>query len=168
MEVLSALLMILSVFLLVRKFQMFDVYLFDYDYHKTVTIERIKKQQLICDAFCASYYFILTLICGYYTYICVSNVFELKTESYNVINIILISMLFCVMSVFLLIKSHIFKKNDVVNFYNYMVDYRSKQEVVTDDNDFEVSFLRSYRNLNKIEIYGYSWLLIGVILFLLL
>ena len=30
-----------------------------------------------------------------------------------------------------------------------MIDYRSKQKVVTEDNDDEVSFIRSYRKVMK-------------------
>lgn len=168
MEVLSILLMILSVFLFVRKFQMFDIYLFDYDYHETVTNERIKKFQLICDAFCVSYYLIITLVCGYYSYVCISNVFDIKPDTYNTINIVLISLLFFLITTFLIIKSFLYKKFGVNDFYNNMVEYRSKQKVVTKDNDDEVSFLRSYKDLNKIEIYSYVWLLIGVILFIIL
>ena len=32
---------------------------------------------------------------------------------------------------------------------NHMIDYRSKQKVVTEDNDYEVTFIRSYQKVMK-------------------
>lgn len=57
---------------------------------------------------------------------------------------------------------------DLTGFYNDMVDYRSKQEVVTKDNDNEVSFIRSFKRVKKHIWYATVWavlLIIAMIVF---
>ena len=54
-----------------------------------------------------------------------------------------------------------------ISFYNNMVDYRSKQEVVTKDNDDEVDFLRTYRRVKKHIYYAVAWCVLIIISVLL-
>ena len=59
------------------------------------------------------------------------------------------------------------KKYNLKSFYNNMVDYRSKQEVVTKDNDDEVDFLRTYRRVKKHIYYAVAWCVLIVVSVLL-
>ena len=48
-----------------------------------------------------------------------------------------------------------------------MVYYRSRQEVVTKDNDDEVDFLRTYRKVKKHIYYAVAWCVLIVVSVLL-
>lgn len=168
MAVLRFLMAFLSVFFLIKRFLMFDTRIMAYNYNKVVTIERLKDVQLCCDIFGALYNLIITFICGYGAYVSFLSFSLNKPENYTYINIIIISILFCIITLFLTIKHFVFNKKNIVIIYNNMVDYLSKQEVVTDENYHESLFLRTYRYLENIEIYSYIWLLISVIMFIVL
>ena len=65
---------------------------------------------------------------------------------FNISSIITISM--CYM-VYFVLRYKMETKYHLGNFYNHMIDYRSKQKVVTQDNDNEVTFIRSYKKVMK-------------------
>ena len=65
---------------------------------------------------------------------------------FNISSIITISM--CYM-VYFVLRYKMETKYHLGNFYNNMIDYRSKQKVVTQDNDNEVTFIRSYKKVMK-------------------
>jgi hypothetical protein len=67
---------------------------------------------------------------------------------------------------FFVAKNKLMIRYNLPNFYNDMIDYRSKQKVVTQDNDNEVDFIRSYQKTINQKTKMNIWFIISLILFL--
>ena len=110
-------------------------------------IERIAKQQKACDLLNSVYQAFVMLVSIYFAVECVLLGVNMSSiRVFNIVSIIAISI--CYIAYFVLR----FKLETIYhlgNFYNHMIDYRSKQKVVTQDNDIEVTFIRSYQKVMK-------------------
>jgi hypothetical protein len=127
-------------------------------------IERIVKEQKACDFLNASYQFIIILM-----NLCLISTFIFMLCESNFINICIIASLIIVMFAYLsffFIKMKLENKHNLYNFYNQMIEYRSKQKVVTKDNDNEVSFIKSYKKTLNQKIKINCWLIISFIILL--
>ncbi|MBQ5899761.1 MAG: hypothetical protein IIW87_07660 [Alistipes sp.] len=49
------------------------------------------------------------------------------------------------------------KRNSLDVLYATIVDYRSKQKVVTADNDYEVDYIRTFKAIRKEMFYTMFW-----------
>ena len=135
-----------------------------YSYRDSMCIERIVKEQKACDFLNASYQFMITLM-----NLCLISTFIFMLCESNFINICIIASLIIVMFAYLsffFIKIKLENKHNLYNFYNQMIEYRSKQKVVTKDNDNEVSFIKSYKKTLNQKIKINCWLIISFIILL--
>lgn len=107
----------------------------------------IAKQQKACDLLNSVYQAFVTLVSIYFAAECV--LLGVNMSSIRVFNIApIIAISICYIAYFVL-GFKMETKYHLGNFYNHMIDYRSKQKVVTQDNDNEVRCIRSYQKVMK-------------------
>ena len=137
----------LSVYFFLRSLSFLIMYVDIYNYRVKMCIERILKQQQACDLLNAVYQSFAMLVS---LYIAVEGILLLINKnfvkSFDITFFIAISI--CYITYFIL-RLKMETKHNLCNFYNHMIDYRSKQKVVTQDNDDEVSFIKSYEKVMK-------------------
>ena len=137
----------LSIYFFLRALSFVLTYISMYNYRVKECIERILGQQKACDLLNAVYQFFVMLVSMYFA---VEGILLLINKnfvkSFDITFFIAISI--CYITYFIL-RLKMETKHNLCNFYNHMIDYRSKQKVVTQDNDDEVSFIRSYRKVMK-------------------
>ena len=137
----------LSVYFLLRAFSFLLMHIDLYNHRDTMCIERIVKQQKACDLLNAVYQTFVMLVFTYFTVECVLLGVNMSSiRVFSIVSIIAISI--CYIAYFVL-GFKMETKHHLGNFYNHMIVYRSKQKVVTQDNDNEVRFIRSYQKVMK-------------------
>lgn len=137
----------LSVYFLLRALSFVITHIDLYGYRDTMCIERIVKQQKACDLLNTVYQAFVVLISLHFAIECLQLYFNMGSiRMFNIASIIAISI--CYITYFIL-RSKMETEYHLDNFYNHMIDYRSKQKVVTQDNDNEVTFIRSYKKVMK-------------------
>lgn len=147
MKYLLLLIFSLSVYLFLRALSFLITCVDLYNYRDKMCIERILKQQKACDLLIAVYQTSVMTVSLYLSIECIQRFFNMNFGIvFNLMFFVAISICYITYCI-LRFKMEI--KYDLCNFYNNMIDYRSKQKVVTQDNDDEVSFIRSYRKVMK-------------------
>ena len=137
----------LSVYFFLRSLSFLIMYVDIYNYRVKMCIERIVKQQKACDLLNAVHQTFVMTVSMYLTIECIQQFFNMNfTTIFNLTPFVIITI--CYITYFIL-RFKMEVKYDLCNFYNHMIDYRSKQKVVTKDNDNEVSFIRSYEKVMK-------------------
>ena len=137
----------LSVYFLLRALSFLTTHIHLYSCRETICIERIVKQQKACDLLNTVYQAFVVSISLHFAIECLQLYFNMNSIiMFNIASIIAISI--CYISYFVL-RYKMETKYNLGNFYNHMIDYRSKQKVVTPDNDNEVTFIRSYKKVMK-------------------
>ena len=136
-----------SVYFVLRAFSFLVMYIDLYGYRDIMCIERIAKQQKACDLLNSVYQVFVMLVSTYFAVECVLLGVNMSSiRVFNIVSIIAISI--CYIAYFV-VGFKMESKYHLGNFYNHMMDYRSKQKVVTQDNDNEVTFIRSYKKAMK-------------------
>ena len=137
----------LSVYFFLRSLSFLIMYVDIYNYRIKMCIERIVKQQKACDLLNAVYQFFVMLVSLYFAVECFLLFFDISSVMvFNVASFVAITIAY---TSYFVLRFKMETGHDLCNFYNHMIDYRSKQEVVTEDNDNEVSFIRAYRKVMK-------------------
>ena len=137
----------LSVYFVLRAFSFLVMYIDLYGYRDIMCIERIVKQQKACDILNSVYQAFVMLVSIHFVIESILLLFNTNSiRMFNISSIIAISI--CYITYFVL-RFKMETKYHLGNFYNHMIDYRSKQKVVTRDNDNEVTFIRSYQKVMK-------------------
>ena len=155
------LLLLVSGFMMARAFSFGMIHITMHGYRQRECIERIVNEQKACDFINATYQFIVTIINFFICFGCLFKNYAIET--YNIVALAIISILYVV---FFIIKNRLLIRYNLPNFYNDMVDYRSKQKVVTTDNDNEVDFIRSYQKTIYQKQKMNIWFIISLIIFL--
>ena len=137
----------ISIYFVLRAFSFLLRYIDLYNHRDTMCIERIVKQQKACDLLNTVYQAFVMLVSIYFAAECVLLGVNMSSiRVFNIVSVIAISI--CYIAYFIL-RTKVETKYHLGNFYNHMIDYRSKQKVVTQDNDYEVTFIRSYQKVMK-------------------
>lgn len=147
MKFLLASIFCLSVYSLLRAFSFFLTHIDLHGYRDLMCIERIVKQQKACDKLNSVYQAFVILISTHFTFECVllfSNMDSIRV--FNISSLIVISISYIT---YFILRFKMETKYHLGNFYSHMIDYRSKQKVVTQDNDNEVTYIRSYQKVMK-------------------
>lgn len=134
-------------------------------YHSASCIKRIVKEQKSVDILVSLYHMAVFL---FGLWLITYAIFSFGNYTIGLI-LQYILPLCCIFAfiVFWVFYFYFEKKYNLKAFYNNMVDYRSKQEVVTKDNDDEVDFLRTYRRVKKHIYYAVAWCVLIVVSVLL-
>ena len=147
MKYLLLLFFCLCVYFFLRALSFLVTYVDIYNYREKICIERIVKQQKSCDLLNSVYQTFVMLVSTYLAIECFQLFFNMNSvRIFNIVSIITMSI--CYIAYFIL-RFKMETKHNLCNFYNHMIDYRSKQKVVTEDNDNEVSFIKSYEKVMK-------------------
>ena len=137
----------LSVYSLLKALSFVITHIDLYNHRDTMCIERIVKQQKACDLLNLVYQAFVMMVSIYFAVECVLLGVNMSSiRVFNIVSIIAVSI--CYIAYFIL-RIKLETKYHLDNFYNHMIDYRSKQKVVTQDNDDEVTFIRSYQKVMK-------------------
>ena len=121
-----------------------------YRNREELCIERIVKQQKACDLLNMVYRMLLLIMSLCLSIECLQLLFnEGCVRKFNIVSLAIITVAHVAS---LVLNAKMEGGYDLKNFYDNMVDYRSKQEVVTADNDYEVSFIRSYLEVKRNRI----------------
>lgn len=155
------LLLLVSGCMMARAFSFGMIHVTMYKYRKSECIERIVNEQKACDFINATYQFVVTIINFFICFGCLFRTYAIET--YNIVALAIISILYVT---FFIIKNRLMIRYNLPNFYNDMVDYRSKQKVVSKDNDNEVDFIRSYQKTIYQKLKMNIWFIISLIIFL--
>ena len=117
----------------------------------SICIERLRKEQKYGDTIIATYNSTVTLICIWVSVLlfCSTKSPQLSPIVLNTTTGILVGVLFSLS----IMQYVLIKKYSLDTLYNTIVDYRSKQKVVTEDNDYE----RTFREILKEERYVIAW-----------
>ena len=137
----------LSVYFLLRALSFLTTHIHLYSCRETICIERIVKQQKACDLLNTVYQAFVVLISLHFAIECLQLCFGMN--SIRVFNIGSITTISIVYITYFILRFKMETEYHLDNFYNHMIDYRSKQKVVTQDNDNEVTFIRSYKKVMK-------------------
>jgi hypothetical protein len=152
MKTVIFLILCLSLFLCLRSLSFAMTYISIYGYRDKECIERIRRQQKACDILNASYHIFVIIITICLSAGAIMRMFDVGfVQTFDIASLIVISICFVV---FFVLKYKLEFKYDLRNFYNHMTYYRSLQKVVTEDNDYEVSFIRGYEKTMKHKIYA--------------
>lgn len=123
---------------------------------KTMCIERIVHEQQACDALIGIYHLLVALIGFWMMLLGGWEVFRECTPPGS-LGIMCPFLLFVLFIGYFALRLYLEAGYDLMGFYDDMIAYRKKQEVVTKDNDNEVSFIRSYKRVKKHLWYGIIW-----------
>lgn len=130
-------------------------------------IKRIVHEQKACDFLIGIYHFLVVLIGLWLMIMGGWEVFH-NSEIPSEISMGIPFWLLVLFVLYFGLYIYLNTGYDLTSFYNDMIDYRSKQEVVTKDNDNEVSFIRSFKRVKKHIWYATVWavlLIIAMIVF---
>lgn len=126
---------------------------------KSMCIERIVNEQRACDFLVAIYHTLVTLF-GFWLMLFGGWEIFRETIPPLELSIAVPVILIILFGTYQTLRLYLDSGYDLTGFYEDMVAYRKKQEVVTDDNDNEVSFLRTYRRIKKHKWYALAWMII--------
>lgn len=119
-----------------------------YIYRSYNCIERIAKQQDTCDKSILMYFVFMALLWIWLECLYVFSYFKVDINML-VFNTIAIGVLGLTFIVFTTIKKYWMSKYEVNSSYNNLLEYRSKLEVYTEDNDYEVNFIKTYQEVKR-------------------
>ena len=140
----------LSVWIFLKSLSWTRLYMYIYRNREDLCIERIVKQQKACDLLNMVYRMLLLIMSLCLSIECLQLLFnEGCVRKFNIVSLAIITVAHVAS---LVLNAKMEGGYDLKNFYDNMVDYRSKQEVVTADNDYEVSFIRSYLEVKRNRI----------------
>ena len=120
-----------------------------------ICVERLRREQKCGDAIVATYNSIMTIINIWVSAIlfCCIETIQIPECALNFITFTMIGLLF----LFSVLQYVLIKRNSLDVLYATIVDYRSKQKVVTADNDYEVDYIRTFKAIRKEMFYAMFW-----------
>lgn len=152
------------VYFFLRSFSFAMTHVSMYNYRDGECIERILKQQKACDLVNAAYQFFVMSVTA--CMVAEGIMLLLDATFIKQFNIVSLAVATVGYIAFFALKIRTETKHGLRNFYNDMVDYRARQEVVTQDNDHEVSFIMSYRKTMNHKVKMNLWYVAFLALFL--
>lgn len=158
------LILCLSLFLTLRSLSFAMTYMNIYGYREKECIERICKRQMAVDLINATYHSFALLV--NLLFAVNSSLYLLGIEYLQHSEIVSFIIITIAYVAFFILRYKLEIKYELHNFYADMLLYRSKQKVVTEDNDHEVSFIRGYEKTLKYKTYMNLWYVVSLILFM--
>ena len=128
-------------------------------------IERIAKEHKACDVVLVVYDVFASLMWTWLLVVYVCRYFKVEVDML-VLNTIAIGVLGLVCIVFFTIRQMMRIKHNLRLFYLEMVEYRANLEVMTEDNDYEVRFIRAYEEVERNAIRIAAWMIGALTLYL--
>lgn len=165
MKYIDLLILGLSLLLFLRSLSFAITYIHVYGYRDKECIERIRQQQKACDLLNASYNIFVMIIAAFLSAAAILRKFDADSlQTFDMVSLLAISICY---AIFFAVRFRLEMKYKLRSFYNDMVSYRLQQNVVTKDNDHEVSFIRGYEKTTKHKLYANLWCCVCLIYLLL-
>ena len=131
-------------------------------YRDKECIPRIVYQQKACDSLIIIYNAIVTFVGGWIFAHGISPIFNSCTS--NVISITIPIILLLLFIIYALVRVIFNEAYDLAGYYKDMIHYRKAQEVVTEDNDHEVNFIRTYEKVVNNDKWSIFWMIFIILI----
>ena len=121
----------------------------------SICIARLRREQKCGDAIIATYNSVVTINSIWISLLlfCYGTNLQLPFAILNTITGITVGLLF----LFITMRYVLIRRYSLDTLYNTIVDYKSKEEVVTADNDYEVRYTQTFREIRKELRYVVFW-----------
>ncbi len=157
MKILILVIVLLGVFLTARYFSFAGTKWYLFSLRDGICIERFRQEQKACDAIVASYNTTAMLTHLWGTIMLMSCLFNFSISSTA---LLIISCIVCVLLLMQVVCSYtIDKKYDLRNFYSAVVEFKRNEDVVGEDNDYEVRFIQTYNEINNERWWNAIWVI---------
>lgn len=150
------LIFIIGVFLTARylSFAVTKWYLFSL--RDTICIERFRQKQKACDVILACYNTTATLTHLWSAVMLISYLFDFSVSSTIILQTAAIVEVLLLLQI---VCQHIIdKKYDLRHFYDAVVEMKRNEDVVGEDNDYEVNFIQSYNEIKSEMWWSLIWM----------
>lgn len=134
---------------------------------KTMCIERILYEQKACDALIGTYHLLVMLVGFWMMLMGVWEVFNETIPPQELGLAVPVGLIF-LFAMYFEVRVILNSCYGITDFYNSMIEYRAKQEVVTQDNDNEVSYIRAYKRVKNHKWYAIVWVVLLIVAITLL
>lgn len=156
METLIFILAVLSTFLTARYFSFVGTQLYLYSLRDSLWIERFRQCQKAGDIIIASYNATSALTHLWGTIMLASYLYSFHMQAITIISITgVISMLLIIQFI---CRYFLEKKFNLRELYDMVVKYRRNQEVVGEDNDYEVRYIQTYVKIMSEKWWNVIWI----------
>ena len=156
MEILILILAVFGVFLTTRYISFACTKWYLFSLRDSICIERFRQKQKAGDVIIASYNTTAALAHLWCSILLVSCLFNFSISS----TVLLTTS--CIVCALLLLqvvcRYAIDRKYDLNSFYNAVVEFKRNEKVVGEDNDFEVRFIQTYKEIKSERWWNAIWI----------
>lgn len=155
MEIIVLALVILGVFLTARYFSFASTKWYLFSLRDSICIERFRQKQKAGDIIIASYNTTAALTHLWGTIMLMSYLFNFSISSTI---LLMTSCIVCALIILQVVCRYVIdKKYDLRNFYSAVVEFKRNEDVVGEDNDYEVRFIQTYNEIKSEKWWNAIW-----------
>ena len=156
MKILISILVLFGLFLTARYFSFAGTKWYLFSLRDSICIERLRQKQKAGDVIIASYNTAAALAHLWGVIMLMSYLFNFSISS------TVLLMTSCIVCVLLLLqvvcRYAIDRKYDLDSFYNAVVEFKRNEDVVGEDNDYEVRFIQTYNEVKSEIWWNAKWI----------
>lgn len=150
------LIFIIGVFLTARYLSLAGTKWYLFSLRDTICIERFRQKQKACDVIIASYNTTVALTHLWSAIMFISYLFDFSVSSTIILQTAAIVEVLLLLQI---VCQHIIdKKYDLRHFYDAVVEMKRNEDVVGEDNDYEVNFIQSYNEIKSEMWWSLIWM----------
>lgn len=150
------LIFIIGVFLTARYLSLAGTKWYLFSLRDTICIERFRQKQKACDVIIASYNTTVALTHLWSAIMFISYLFNFSISSTIILQTAAIVEVLLLLQI---VCQHIIdKKYDLRHFYDAVVEMKRNEDVVGEDNDYEVNFIQSYNEIKSEMWWSLIWM----------
>lgn len=155
MKTLIILMLVLNIFFICRNLSFAITKWYLFSLRNSICIERLRREQKCGDAIIATYNSAVTIISIWVAILlfCCATGLQISLVAANTVTGVLLGLLF----LFGVMRYVLIRKYALDTLYNTIVDYKSKEDVVTEDNDYEVRYIQTFREIGKQMLWVIVW-----------
>ena len=156
MKILILVFAILGVFLTARYFSLAGTKWYLFSIRDSICIERFRQKQKAGDVIIASYNTTAALAHLWCAILLVSCLFNFSISSTVLLTT---SCIVCALLLLQVVYRYaIDRKYDLNSFYNAVVEFKRNEDVVGEDNDYEVRFIQTYNEIKSERWWNAIWI----------
>lgn len=150
------LIFIIGVFLTARYLSLAGTKWYLFSLRDTICIERFRQKQKVCDVIIASYNTTVALTHLWSAIMLTAYLFDFNLSSTTILRTAVIVIVLLLLQI---VCQHIIdKKYDLRHFYDAVVEMKRNEDVVGEDNDYEVNFIQSYNEIKSEMWWSLIWM----------
>ena len=155
MEIIVLALVILGAFLTVRYFSFAGTKWYLFSLRDSICIERFRQKQKAGDVIIASYNTTAALTHLWGTIMLMVYLFNFSISSTI---LLMTSCIVCALLILQVVCRYVVdKKYGLRNFYSAVVEFKRNEDVVGEDNDYEVRFIQTYNEIKSEKWWNAIW-----------